>query len=504
MTKKFKRVCIIPAAGLGQRLMPLTTNKSKAMLDLNGKPIICNILETVIPYVDEVRIVSRFNDIEDFVKSRKFSVPIKFYKQEQATGPLDGIACAIEDEDLTADGDLLIWLSDTIMRHFEMPAIENEVAVWTSKVPDFKRWCLLGSDGLLYDKPVVDPKTRDALIGIYYLKSLSTAAKYIVNRTGCEISNLLGRYKCIEGINTDMWLDTGEIETLLDTRGKILDVRCDNTLEVDAINGVVRKSGKRVRNEAAWYKEIMSDLGIYKYTPRIFNLGDDFVEMEYVNAKPVQQMFIYDQCSEGILRFILKTVVDRYNKSFRSDDSEEVDNTYMFLTKPVERLKEILETCGDVVPEDEVNKVLAYVTSDEYKNQVKMYSNKRQLIHGDYHFGNILYDLNSNKMWMIDPRGNWDGKETAKGDPSYDYAKLYQSCICYYMWIVNKSQVDVEKAKQIESILDEMFGDRSTYYKITSAILQLTCVPLHGDSKSRQALLWKYAYQAFERLTGGK
>jgi Ser/Thr protein kinase RdoA (MazF antagonist) len=48
-----------------------------------------------------------------------------------------------------------------------------------------------------------------------------------------------------------------------------------------------------------------------------------------------------------------------------------------------------------------------------------------QIIHGDLFFGNMLYDVNSETLKILDPRGNF-GIDGIYGDIRYDIAKIHR------------------------------------------------------------------------------
>lgn len=498
--RKEKTIVIIPAAGLGTRLYPLTSWKAKAMVEVAGKPVICHILEYLAPYVDEVRIVYRDDQLVDYLKRRTYPFDLKFYQQTFPTGPLDAISKAVywEDEALQ-NARLLIWLSDTILSggEFEFPAAE--CAVWTSTVGDYKRWCLIDENGVIFDKPVVDPITRQALIGIYSFNDFAKAAKKIRHRTGCEISDLLKMYDKPVQVPAPNWCDTGEIETLLDTRSKLLNSREDNSIRIDFFEGKVIKKGPRVVNEAFWYSQ--TPASVEKFIPRIYKISESYIEMEYVPAKTLQQILVYENCHPDMIRFMLKSVLQKYQMAFSEQWIDDETSTYMFYEKAKERLSQI-ERMG-IIDQNEIEEVKYVLDSDEYQVPLKKSLGKGQVIHGDFHFGNILFDIDSNKMWMIDPRGDWDKSRTIYGSPIYDYAKFYQSACCEYMWVINGAETDIDLRDKIVEILDQHFGSNGLFYKYVACILQMTCLPFHKDSVSRQKKLWRKAFNCLRRLRGG-
>ena len=90
-----KRSVIIPAAGLASRMKPLSRGVSKAMIPVNGRPLISYIIEHLkrdLSITDEIVIVeNELGDIQEFVKRVYPSDNITFVTQEEKLGPLHAI-----------------------------------------------------------------------------------------------------------------------------------------------------------------------------------------------------------------------------------------------------------------------------------------------------------------------------------------------------------------------------------------------------------------------------
>jgi len=79
---------IIPAAGEATRLRPLSSNTSKAMVRVNGKPTIDYILEQAyrLADIDEIVVVDgQLRDIREYCAKKHPNV--KFVRQEELNGP---------------------------------------------------------------------------------------------------------------------------------------------------------------------------------------------------------------------------------------------------------------------------------------------------------------------------------------------------------------------------------------------------------------------------------
>lgn len=117
-----RRVLIVPAAGLGSRLR---TDVPKALVLVNGKPMIDHVIERFRPFVERVVVVlappltGRMRDhLTDAAR-----LPFDIAEQERPTGMLDAIlAAAPAVEDAGADRVWIAWcdqvgvLADTLQR----------------------------------------------------------------------------------------------------------------------------------------------------------------------------------------------------------------------------------------------------------------------------------------------------------------------------------------------------------------------------------------------------
>lgn len=89
---------VILAAGAGTRLKPLTLDIPKAMIPINGKPMLQIILEQVksVGVTEVVIIVHYLKDkiINYFGDGSKFGLKIKYVEQKEIKGTADAVLCA--------------------------------------------------------------------------------------------------------------------------------------------------------------------------------------------------------------------------------------------------------------------------------------------------------------------------------------------------------------------------------------------------------------------------
>src|SRR6056297_3520565 len=111
---------IIPAAGEATRLRPLTSNTSKVMVRVNGKPTIDYILEQAYKLADINEIVVVDGALDDTRRYCEKKHPnVKFIRQEELNGPRFAIELGmtrLKDKDKP----MVVWLGDAIILDDEL------------------------------------------------------------------------------------------------------------------------------------------------------------------------------------------------------------------------------------------------------------------------------------------------------------------------------------------------------------------------------------------------
>jgi len=124
---------VIPAAGSATRLKPLSSNISKVMVRVNGKPCLDYIVEAVNGSVEEIVVVDgKFDDIREYCKIKH--PKINFVKQPKLNGPRDAINLGIKKLK-NLDMPLVVWLGDAIILEKDL----NSRQLWGLNVNGFNR-----------------------------------------------------------------------------------------------------------------------------------------------------------------------------------------------------------------------------------------------------------------------------------------------------------------------------------------------------------------------------
>jgi glucose-1-phosphate thymidylyltransferase len=232
---------IIPVAGAGTQLRPLTYTQPKPLIPVAGKPIISFIVDQLQALgVEEFIFVLGYlgEKIRDYLEQRYPGLNKKFVVQEQRLG--SGHAIWSAKELLKDTDELIIYFGDTILdMNFEEMLQSPNSCLAIKKVQEPKRFGIVEFDQKNQVKRVVEkpkiPMSNLALVGVYKIKEvgqlLAALDHNISNnlRTEGEFHLTDGLMRLIEeGVEFDTcpvstWYDCGKKETLLETNALLLD-----------------------------------------------------------------------------------------------------------------------------------------------------------------------------------------------------------------------------------------------------------------------------------------
>ena len=219
---------VVIAAGEGTRLRPLTEDKPKGMVEIDGKPILTHCFETLIEQgADELLVVVGYKKerIVGFYGDEFAGVPITYTHQREPLGLAHALLTA--EEHITED--FMVMLGDNVFRANLGDVVARQrtdradAAFLVEEVPieEAGRYgvCDTNDDGEITDvieKPD-DPPTNLALTGFYTFTPAIFHACHLVQPSGrgeYEITDainlLLQSGRTIDAIEMDGWrIDVG-------------------------------------------------------------------------------------------------------------------------------------------------------------------------------------------------------------------------------------------------------------------------------------------------------
>jgi glucose-1-phosphate thymidylyltransferase len=238
---------VIPTAGLGTRLRPLTWSRPKPLLRVADQPVLGHVLDmfAALDRVDEIVFIVGYlgDQIERYVKQAYPDLNSRFVVQEEMRGQSHAIWLAREG----LHGPMLMAFVDTLIET-DLAILNQdglEAAAWVKEVEDPRRFgvAVLGDDGFverIVEKPA-DTSNNLAVVGFYYFHE----AEHLIDAIERQMdrgTQLGGEYYLADAINVMLeeglrmqiervgtWVDCGKPDALLETNQHLLKHGRDNS-----------------------------------------------------------------------------------------------------------------------------------------------------------------------------------------------------------------------------------------------------------------------------------
>lgn len=518
---------LIPSGGYATRLYPLSKNKPKILIEINGVPLFHKYylmaesmgMDNIIVVVNEehYKILTEFiNDVYS-----NSSVDIIIVVDAVLEGPL----CLCEGMIGTCREDVYIVLSDTLYDD-DLPVMDGSYIIYREVDPPLGRWCLVETDKdgrvlSFWDKPEEECPTNKALIGVYKVKKTPFKEAYeSIMESGekvrgqYQISQALDMYNKHEDLlavsDKGLWHDTGTLGNLRETSFNMYISRGFNNIQMDEDGSLKKVSTdiQTLRDEYIWYEHVESTSPV-KMIPHIYGYEEDsdnaFINMECIMMNDLGTVLNFSHAMPVFFSQVMDALFSKLDKLYRGVypfDSK--DNESMLIGKMSERLSK--------TPYDIPGKYLDRYMNDLYR--IAGRGGKFRLIHGDLCISNILFDPQRMIIRFIDPRGSYG--EGLFGDVIYDLAKLLHSFDAKYETVLHQLynfNEDIEflmgdnKLKCFDTAIQKIVDYASDYdisekdLYLVEAGLYFSMLPLH--SEKRQKVFFKSACNIIERIYGG-
>ncbi len=310
-------------------------------------------------------------------------------------------------------------------------------------------------------------------------------------------------------------------------------------------NKAIRKSLSNIAN-ASQIESFENEIRYYKELPIHFshlfpNLYDykvdginSFIELEYIDGLNATNLITHDKSySEFFSQFCFQ-LTDALNV-FRifSPSTKTVLTEAFYIDKLNSRLneakdfwqnndnpeyQEILDIFEnpffiDSEPCESID-TLHTELIEEIEMQAKLNEFIPNYMHGDLVLSNILYQIDENRLFMVDPRGSFGKDYSNVGDNYYDRIKLIQCLYGYYDFIIsdnfelikynrnyhlilNKTSLHDKKISLAKSIVLGKVSDLEFTLVVS---LFLSMIPYHRENTRRQLAFLVIASRMFQNV----
>ena len=514
--------------------LPVNTNTSNSMIPINGKPVISWILEDLIEKkISEATIVLRELDqhLQEFLE-RVFIGPENSLSIDLVFVPEGGSIIHSLKAGLDAHDHAIparVILGDTlILDSFEI----DEDLLYVHEVDDSHRWCLAVVDEQMNVTEYLDKEEQVvppylAVCGYYHFSDgawLQQCVDEAMSEGKRQLSDVLSKYgkkRTIRARNAHRWLDFGNIDNLVKAKQELLQSRFFNSLTIDPVLNTITKVStfdEKLNNELNWYLQLPPELQVL--TPRIVSSkqvdGQLNLVQEYYGYPTLSELYLYSDIHPENWIIIIKKLLSLHSEFCKYPKELSRDHyRKMYVEKTFDRLGELRKE------NEQWEKIFQYETItfngkelinipglwESLKERAEQISEngRAAIIHGDFCFSNILFDINGQIARLIDPRGSF-GESGIYGDPRYDLAKLRHSINGLYDYIVSDlfelreegpifeariflNQTAEYLGQAFDKMISEMGYDAREVIFI-EALLFISMLPLHRDKPRRQKMMY--------------
>jgi len=477
---------IIQAGGRGSRLGKYTLNKPKALLSVNGLPLILNTMKTFsganFIVIGDYKFDVLRNYLRAFAKER--------YVLIRATG-VGTCAGLREALDYVPDGEpfIVTWCDLYFSEGFELPSLQlNKNYIGLSDT--FRcRWSF--KDG----KFVEEPSSEYGVAGFFVFHDKSEISD--VPNEGEFVRYLSSRSIDFEPIFLRHVSEYGLVDEYekLFVSGVARPFNRVTILSDRVLKEPTDEKGRELAGlELSWYEEVQK-YG-YKNVPRVYSLNP--LILERLKAKHPFEI----EPDAKIVENIVTALKELHDLQQRPALKQSYYREYY--QKTFERLYQV----KNIIPftcqrEMSINKKVVpnpFFLEDEIQKELgKYYENPFAIIHGDPTFSNTMVDPQG-RVYFIDPRGYF-GYNKIFGDPDYDFAKLYYSIVGNYDKFNRK-----RFALRIEEDHVELTIESNGYEQFEGLFFELVGSEKKEKIKLLHAVIWlsltTYAWDDYDMMCG--
>jgi glucose-1-phosphate thymidylyltransferase len=228
---------IIPLAGKGTRLLPLTRTVPKPLIRVAGRPVMDYLMDQLegLDISELIFITGHLKEqVETYVRSH-YRQPARFIEQKVQDGTAGAVALAKP----YVDCPVFVIFVDTVF-DADLTLITRADAdgiMWVKEVEDYQRFGVVVTDANGYMTRIVekpkDPISKLANIGLYYVrdhKALFDGIDWTLKRPANKgeffltdaFQHMINHRRKILTVEVSGWYDCGKVATILETQRHLL------------------------------------------------------------------------------------------------------------------------------------------------------------------------------------------------------------------------------------------------------------------------------------------
>lgn len=527
-------VIILAAGSISGKLSFLRSRcPSPALIPINTRPLAAYVMEFYAAQKGmSVRLVVNA-DVAEAVLA-ELGVPEGRYglmPLSETSGVLGSLTQAIQD--IPHDDDIIVNLVTTIPTRL----VQDEEVLIANQSTRSSYWSGLNLDSehpVFCFKSTPQALPSHAFTGVFRCSCarLGTAIESASNEN--DLLAVVEQLQCRQPLRYTQceWIDCGHETNYYEAKSRLISSRSFNRVRVSLEDGVLHKCSQdavKLKREIDFFQMLPASIEVY--FPRILSRQEAAsglpaaVESEYYGYPTVAEYYLYwDLSSDNWRRMFsrLGSVLRRFKMSPYSIGQSAFRDFY--LEKTVQRVESFLESLdpdlrrlldGDITVNGRVCRPFSAMTGELKSRLTGMYRDQDFCVmHGDFCFSNILYDIPSGIVRLIDPRGSF-GEQCVGiyGDQKYDLAKLAHSAQYGYDFLVNGlysinqsgNSIDYSLATRecgplvaslSRGLIDELGYDSDEIALLTS-LLFLSMCPLHSEDSTRQLAMYVHGLRLF-------
>lgn len=425
-----------------------------------------------------------------------------------------------------------VLFGDTYVEHDQFNATTSFFGV--KNTTHFYEWASIKKTSSGFEVTDELPNESEATVITGYFRFCSIAnLKAALNKcqSFTQLLNYYNQHNTVNLVELDTWLDFGHLLTYHESKKALLVSRAFNSVRVK--NGILTKRSEQKNKmsfEHSWFKTLPQELRLY--TPKVFNLIEEeqtnAYEMEYLYFSPLCDLFVF-----GRLPFsVWKEVVDNCfrvletNQEHQPEEKNAIQqiqddcSKFLLREKILSRFGQFLSDQrieGGATPSINGHTLPSYeaIISRVIELIPESRSSDIGILHGDFFFGNLLYNFRSKRIVMLDPRGSVNGQDASNyGDVRYDIAKLAHSIVGGYDQLITKRcqfsaenanfMLSLEMSDAQQRLINYFFsrieeaGFKKQEIMAITASLFFSMLPLHNDDSERQHILLANGLRIFQ------